>query len=83
MPTIGPIQITWFTGKAPTVSSPSAVVSETPPSDPADVTMKDDAAPQLRSSGLIVPQSPHPQEEEVIASGWGEDGDGEDGMGML
>ena len=30
-----------------------------------------------------LPHSPLVQEEEMVASGWGGDGDGEDGMGML
>ncbi|KAF8898346.1 hypothetical protein BD779DRAFT_1483445 [Infundibulicybe gibba] len=79
VPTVGPLQISWFTGKQPNAAStprtPLAIAdsvgtSGTPP-----------AANRLRSPEPPLLHSPHMQEEEIVASGWG--GDGEDGMGML
>ncbi|KAF8078389.1 hypothetical protein FPV67DRAFT_1571260 [Lyophyllum atratum] len=79
VPTVGSVQVTWYTGKVPgptptKTASPVAAQSDTP-----DAVMKE--PPRPHSPEPL--HSPHGQEEEVIASGWGEDGDGEDGMGML
>lgn len=38
---------------------------------------------RAHSAELETTLPPHMQDEEVVASGWGGDGDGEDGMGML
>lgn len=38
---------------------------------------------RMNSPEPELPHSPLGQEEEMVASGWGGDGDGEDGMGML
>lgn len=82
MPTIGPIQITWYSGKATGAAPVSKVIPSKPvPLDTPDVAMKEASRPRSPEPNTL--HSPHVQEEEVIASGWGEDGDGEDGMGML
>jgi hypothetical protein len=43
--------------------------------------MSESARPHSPEDSIVHPS--HNQEEEVVESGWGEDGDGEDGMGML
>ncbi|KAF5377555.1 hypothetical protein D9615_005206 [Tricholomella constricta] len=77
VPTVGQVQITWYSGKAPAAAPKIASPGVGAPSQAPDVTMKD--APRLHSPDPS--HSPHGQDEEVIASGWGEEGDGEDGMG--
>ncbi|KAG6845674.1 hypothetical protein H0H87_005881 [Tephrocybe sp. NHM501043] len=79
VPTIGAVQITWYTGQPPVTTSPQQAGSPVALSEPSDTVMAE--APRPRSPEVI--HSPRPHDEEVIASGWGEDGDGEDGMGML
>ncbi|KAG5648152.1 hypothetical protein DXG03_006106 [Asterophora parasitica] len=84
VPTVGQIQITWYTGKPSTASAPApksaSSVANAPSSEvPAGLSTKE--TPRDHSPEPL--HSPHGQDEEVIASGWGEDGDGEDGMGML
>ncbi|KAG6902820.1 hypothetical protein C0995_011307 [Termitomyces sp. Mi166 len=78
IPTVGAVQITWYAGQL----HMSTTIPKAPPnvpSGPPDTVMTE---PSLSRSPKIL-HSPRPQDEEVIASGWGEDGDGEDGMGML
>lgn len=58
-----------------------AITSPTAPTDGADTLMSEPARP--RSPEPSTTHSPRIQEEEVVASGWGADSDGEDGMGML
>lgn len=78
VPTIGVVQTTWYTGQPPV---PATVPKAPPnvPSEPPDMVV---AETSLSRSPEIA-HSPRPHDEEVVASGWGEDGDGEDGMGML
>ncbi|KNZ71482.1 hypothetical protein J132_09808 [Termitomyces sp. J132] len=78
VPTIGAVQISWYSGQ-PHVSATIPKVPPNAPSEPPDTVMTE---PSLIRSPEIL-HSPRPQDEEVVASGWGEDGDGEDGMGML
>jgi RNA-binding protein 26 len=83
IPIIGPVQISWYTGKSakttPLVKTVSPQVGSA--DNAADVFMSEPTRP--RSPEPTVLHSPRIQEEEVIASGWGADSDGEDGMGML
>lgn len=82
MPTVGSVQITWYSGKPGGAASTSKDVRPAAaPSNAPDVSMKN--PPHPHSPEHTAAHSPRIQEEEVIASGWGEDGDGEDGMGML
>ncbi|KAH7929331.1 hypothetical protein BV22DRAFT_1081087 [Leucogyrophana mollusca] len=77
IPSVGKVQIVWHTGQSTNGTSQpvaSKAASEAPPRDGAEVI-------QAPSPAMDSHPSPHP-EEEVIASGWGNDGD-EDGMGMF
>ncbi|KAG5650444.1 hypothetical protein H0H81_012268 [Sphagnurus paluster] len=76
VPTVGAVQISWFTGKPAGLASAPQTTSPTPA--PTDVPMKE----VPRAPSPEAPHSPHARDEEVVASGWGEE-DGEDGMGML
>ncbi|KAG6891430.1 hypothetical protein C0992_007209 [Termitomyces sp. T32_za158] len=78
IPTIGVVQTTWYTGQSPTTATaPKAPPNA--PSEPPDTGVAKTSP--SRSPEMML--SPRPHDEEVVASGWGEDGDGEDGMGML
>lgn len=74
---LGPVKVSWHTAQQsqarPAVSAPS----------PQPATTKDANPEDTRNASPIQARrpSPRPQEEEVVASGWG-DGD-EDGMGMF
>ncbi|KAF9456156.1 hypothetical protein BDZ94DRAFT_1276397 [Collybia nuda] len=82
VPAIGVVQIAWYTGQnvkaTPVVK---AVPPETGPRGSVDTLMSDIGRPRSPEPPTI--HSPRIQEEEVVASGWGADSDGEDGMGML
>lgn len=82
MPTVGPVNISWYTGTPATTGPVSTSVppGAASPSTP-EVRMIEPARPSSPEQPTIHPSLN--QEEEVIASGWGGDGDGEDGMGML
>ncbi|KAL0950899.1 hypothetical protein HGRIS_007658 [Hohenbuehelia grisea] len=73
VPTIGAVQVSWHTPGA-TVATKTGPTSST-----------EDSKPEEREPSPLPERlgSPHLVDEEVIASGWGGDGDGEDGMGML
>lgn len=80
IPLAGQKLISWFAGSQPTQPSASKLASSTA------------ATPELSSSvrhELDVAHRPGPEphdidpEEEMIVSGWGGDGEDEDGMGML
>lgn len=78
VPTVGPVNISWYAG---TPAPPRPVSSSVSPGAASSGTP---------DTHMIRPSSPEQptipplnQEEEVVASGWGGDGDGEDGMGML
>ncbi len=79
IPTVGDVHLSWHTETLPPSSSVApAVESNTPLQEtpgPRDIHSPA-PEPDTESKG-----SPTAQEEEVIASGWG--GDGEDGMGMF
>jgi RNA-binding protein 26 len=78
IPQVGQVQISWYTGQPPAPTKDNAMTSTVVPS-------KEDKGVEESmhsSNGIERHPSPHPQEEEVVASGWGGDGD-EDGMGML
>ncbi|PBL00824.1 hypothetical protein ARMGADRAFT_983224 [Armillaria gallica] len=81
IPTVGDVHLSWHTETLPPSSSATvapAVESNTPLQEtpgPRDIHSPA-PEPDTESKG-----SPTAQEEEVIASGWG--GDGEDGMGMF
>ncbi|TFK41394.1 hypothetical protein BDQ12DRAFT_647376 [Crucibulum laeve] len=80
IPTVGNIQITWYTGKQSTSTTPAlAATNVKSPSVGTSTTPKTQTEPERVSS----PEPPvvH-EEEEIVASGWG-GGDDEDGMGML
>jgi RNA-binding protein 26 len=74
IPPLGQVQVSWFTGHLP--SNPQ---QETQPALSNSTEDKDQAHSPLHGE----PLSPHIQEEEVVASGWGGTGDDGDGMGML
>lgn len=82
VPTVGAVQIAWYSG-LPVKTAP---VANKEPS-PAVATVATDAPvsepSRPRSPEAPAIHSPRAQEEEVVASGWGADSDGEDGMGML
>ncbi|KAH7913003.1 hypothetical protein BJ138DRAFT_1082464 [Hygrophoropsis aurantiaca] len=77
IPSIGHVHIAWHTGAQSNGTSQSTAIKASP-----QASLRDEVAdlPDL-SSPMDAHASPHP-EEEVIASGWGNDGD-EDGMGMF
>jgi RNA-binding protein 26 len=79
IPGVGPVKVSWFTGPQ---SNTDAIHKS-----PASLDIKDDKITIRRQAQSPDPEphlSPHAREEEVVASGWGGDGDGEeDGMGML
>jgi RNA-binding protein 26 len=77
VPTVGTIQLSWHTGK----QSTAATISTSTSPGAADHTSAE--SERLPSPEQATLHSSRVQEEEVVASGWGEDGDGEDGMGML
>ncbi|RDB28519.1 hypothetical protein Hypma_015287 [Hypsizygus marmoreus] len=82
VPTVGAVQVTWHTGKpAGKISDTKITASGPVDTGAADVDTITNARPQ--SPHPVIVHSPHVPEEEVVTSGWGEDGDGEDGMGML
>ncbi|KII93454.1 hypothetical protein PLICRDRAFT_131242 [Plicaturopsis crispa FD-325 SS-3] len=72
--TIGPVQVSWY---ADNPSASTTPVPKTTPHTPVN------DAPDVHIPEQIHEHSPVHMEEEVAASGWGGDGDGEDGMGML
>ena len=70
MPTVGPIEVTWHV--------PGPGPSKTVPSEqPAPAAMSGETI----SVGIIPASKSTLEEEEAVASGWGDEG--EDGMGML
>jgi len=78
IPLIGSVQISWFTGKEGTSTS-GGVATISP-------TTKTDSGPSADGVGARkagVSSTQDIQEEEIVASGWGGDGDEGDGMGML
>jgi RNA-binding protein 26 len=82
VPTIGSVSISWYTGKPVHTGAVSSSANPgTASTDASDVQMTEPARPSSPEQPTINPSST--QEEEVVASGWGGDGDGEDGMGML
>jgi len=92
VPTVGSVQITWYTGKGSTNGVPipgTGALSSIPVT-----AMKKSGVSTSTNGGVlgaggteshVGDGSPvHPlQEEEIVASGWGVDGDEGDGMGML
>jgi RNA-binding protein 26 len=79
IPLVGQVQVSWYTGQLPAASTIDKAISPTTIHSKND---KDAEEPMQLSNGDDRHPSPHPQEEEVVASGWGGDED-EDGMGML
>ena len=79
IPQVGQVQISWYTGQPPAVITKDKVITSTAVSSKDNKSAEEVMHP---SNGIERHLSPHPQEEEVVASGWGGDGD-EDGMGML
>jgi RNA-binding protein 26 len=74
IPTIGPVTITWLSPKNSTSSMSTSTVSGSHESmgGPGRETSRTPEADPVQS-----------MEEEVVASGWGGNGDDGDGMGML
>lgn len=83
VPSIGTIQIGWYHGSTPVASASRDIHPTLSLFEASDVAMKEDDGPRLGPPEVDVPRSPHAQDEELMTSGWGEEGDGEDGMGML
>ena len=82
VPTIGPVNISWYTGTLATAGPVSTSVSpENTSNNTPEARTTESARPRSPDHSTTQPSLSH--EEEVIASGWGGDGDGEDGMGML
>jgi len=79
---IGPVQVSWYSGQPSATTKKSTGVTPAVQSKNAkdDQSAGDDPAP-LSHEEHERHHSPH-AEEEVVANGWGGDGD-EDGMGML
>lgn len=78
IPEVGQVQVSWHTGQPP-VTEKDKTMTSAAVSSSEDKSVEEAMHP---SNGIERHLSPHPQEEEVIASGWGGDED-EDGMGML
>lgn len=77
IPTVGQVQISWYTEK-PSVASSQSTSIDRPGVSP---TIKSLQGGETRSEGSR--HTPEPDaEEEMVARGWGGDDDG-DGMGML
>jgi len=79
IPQVGQVQVSWYTGQPPVTTtkdnSLSPAVAPSEDNKGAEETMHPSNKQERHPS-------PHHQEEEVVASGWGGDED-EDGMGML
>ncbi|KIJ21457.1 hypothetical protein PAXINDRAFT_173615 [Paxillus involutus ATCC 200175] len=77
IPSVGMVQISWHMGQQSSISSQ---IQTAPPSkpDPKENIVVEARAPSPPRQGH---QSPRRQEEEVVASGWGDGGD-EDDMGF-
>ncbi|KAG7450293.1 uncharacterized protein BT62DRAFT_991286 [Guyanagaster necrorhizus] len=81
IPTVGDVHLSWHTDTLPPSSSTTvapAAELHPPPQEGPSHRERHSPAPELDTESK---GSPNAQEEEVIASGWG--GDGEDGMGMF
>ena len=76
IPSVGPVQVTWHTSQQSNANSQAPTVS----SSQSGHTDKTADEPRSSSPPRHTLLSSRPQEEEVVASGWG-DGD-EDGMGF-
>lgn len=83
VPSIGTIQIGWYHGSTPAVSASRDTRPAPSSFEASDMAMKEDDRTRLGPPEVDAPRSPHAQDEELMTSGWGEEGDGEDGMGML
>ncbi|KAF9014943.1 hypothetical protein BDQ17DRAFT_1340220 [Cyathus striatus] len=79
IPTVGSVQITWYTGKPSTTST--AISTSTISKTEIQISTNDEAEHVRPRSPEPAQSHPH-EEEEIVASGWG-GGDDEDGMGML
>lgn len=78
--TVGAVQLSWWTGK------PAGTASVAPTAKKLTTTTY--VTTESSNTEHERPHSPgishtHLQEEEIVASGWGSDGDDGDGMGML
>lgn len=76
---IGPVHVSWYSGQ-PSVTTKSTATLPAAKDVKVDKAAGDDLAPSSHEEHEQH-HSPH-AEEEVVANGWGGDGD-EDGMGML
>jgi len=75
---VGPVKISWYSAQ-PSQAKPQGIAAPIPQPAPTKDIHPNDTRNTSPSPGRR--PSPRPQDEEVIASGWG-DGD-EDGMGMF
>ncbi|KAF9229674.1 hypothetical protein BS17DRAFT_33650 [Gyrodon lividus] len=77
IPSVGMVQISWHTGQQSSIGSQTNIAPSSQP-DP-----KENSPVEVRASSPSRQghQSPRRQEEEVVASGWGDGGD-EDDMGF-
>lgn len=76
--TVGAVQLSWWSGK-PAGTTNIALAPKTPMIATSLSTTLSNIEPERPRS----PDVSHLQEEEIVASGWGSDGDEGDGMGML
>ncbi|TFK19891.1 hypothetical protein FA15DRAFT_154339 [Coprinopsis marcescibilis] len=76
IPGVGKVQIAWYTGKPSTTTTGS---SQPPPGSATTTTTSTTTTKDGTSALATREPSPVHEDEEVIASGWGED----DSMGML
>ncbi|KAJ3507767.1 hypothetical protein NLJ89_g6123 [Agrocybe chaxingu] len=80
IPLMGAVQISWYTGKVSTTISTTANASKPQAANGDTSVPVSNPEPEVGGSPEI--HLSHLQEEEVVASGWGGDDEG-DGMGML
>ncbi|CAA7264692.1 unnamed protein product [Cyclocybe aegerita] len=80
IPLIGAVQISWYTGKVSATTSTTTKASK-PQAANGDTSVPV-SNPESEVGGSPEIHLSHLQEEEVVASGWGGDDEG-DGMGML
>ncbi|KAF8168342.1 hypothetical protein B0H34DRAFT_56490 [Crassisporium funariophilum] len=90
IPIVGSVQVSWYTGSSSSPpTSVTAPVKTVPKPSPTSLHPSSSGiAVAEGSNGSERARSPdvhhsHLQDEEIVASGWGGDGDDGDGMGML
>jgi len=91
IPIVGAVQISWYTGSKVTTNGGTnstpvhTAVSKLTTTTTGSGVVENNGSSKIGSERAPTPDIHHMQlqEEEIIASGWGGEGDDGDGMGML